>query len=464
MVVGADEKDVVVVGAGLSGLAAARKLEARGATITIVEARPRVGGKLLSESVDAISVDFGAYWIGADQQRVLDLAADLGVATAPTERTGRVIHRFAGRRVASQEHEPHLSSVVSRVDVRAALAKLDRLQRHIPRGHPWFASDAPRLDSTTLEDFKHRYLWTAGARGVIDFVARVLLAAEPREVSLLFFLSHLRAAGGLEPLLALMLGTSEWHFVGGAQQLCEQLHRRIAGECVLGEPVVAIDQTETGVTVRTDQRELRARYVVVALSPSLAGRIRYSPPLPAIRDALSQQMPLGPGTKAIAVFERPWWREQGLSGLAISDAGIVQLVYDASPIDGSRGVLAAHVAGQAAREIGAMAPRDRRRAVLSAIARLFGLNELVPLDYRDYPWDVDPWSRGAAAGHMGPGAMTAVGAALREPVGRIHWAGTETATEWSGYMEGAVEAGERVAEEVLARVGQNRRRPAVATA
>jgi monoamine oxidase len=139
-------------------------------------------------------------------------------------------------------------------------------------------------------------------------------------------------------------------------------------------------------------------------------------------------------------------------------------VYDASPIDGSCGVLAAIVAGQAAREIDPLPARDRRRAILSAIARLFGLNEIVPLDYRDYPWDVDPWSRGAAAGHMGPGTMTAVGAALREPVGRIHWAGTETATAWSGYMEGAVEAGERVAGEVLACIGEHRRRVVAASA
>ena len=227
MVVGSGEKDVVVIGAGLSGLAAARKLEARGATVTIVEARSRVGGKLLSERLDAISADFGAYWIGADQRRVLDLAADLGVATAPTERRGRVIHHFAGRRATWEDHEPRVPSIVARWDTRAALAKLDRLRRRIPRDHPWFASDAQRLDSTTLEDFKNRSLWTTGGRSVIDFITRVLLAAEPREISLLFFLSHLRAAGGLEPLLSVVLGASEWHFVGGAQYLCEALHRRI---------------------------------------------------------------------------------------------------------------------------------------------------------------------------------------------------------------------------------------------
>jgi monoamine oxidase len=464
MVVGSDEKDVVVVGAGLSGLVAARKLEARGASVTIVEARGRVGGKLLSEAIEGVSVDLGAYWIGADQRRVLDLAADLGVATAPTERTGRVIHHFAGRRSTWTDHEPHLPSVLARADARAALRRLDRLQQRIPSDHPWFASDAQRLDSTTLEDFKQRYVWTPGGRSVIDFITRVVLAAEPREISLLFFLSHVHAAGGLDPLLALALGARDWHFVGGAQRLCEQLQRRIAGECVLDAPVIAIEQDDATVVVRTDQRELRARYAVVALSPALSGRIRYLPPLPAARDSLSQQMPLGPGTKAIAVFERPWWREQGLSGLAMADSGLVQLVYDASPLDGSCGVLAAIVVGQSAREIDPLPARDRRRAILSAIARLFGLHEIVPLGYRDYPWDVDPWSRGAAAGHMGPGTMTGVGAALREPIGRIHWAGTETATAWSGYMEGAVEAGERVAAEVLARIGEHRRRVVAASA
>lgn len=464
MVVGSDEKDVVVVGAGLSGLVAANKLEARGASVAIVEARSRVGGRILSDRLDGVSVDLGAYWIGADQRRVLDLAAELGVATAPTERNGRVIHHFGGRRSTWTEHHPRLRSAFARADVRAALRRLERLRRRIPRDHPWFASDAQRLDSTTLEDFKQRHVWTRGGRNVIDLITRVLLSAEPREISLLFFLSHLQAAGGLEPLLGLLLGSREWHFVGGAQRLCEQLHKRVAGESLLGDPVVSMEQDDTGVTVRTDRRELRGRYAIVALAPALAGRIRYSPPLPAARDALSQQMPHGAGTKAVAVFERPWWREQGLSGLAMADRGIVQLVHDASPIDGSRGVLAAFVLGQAAREINPMAAQDRRRVILAAIARLFGLNEIVPLQYRDHPWDLDPWSRGAAAGHMGPGTMTGVGAALREPVGRIHWAGTETATAWSGYMEGAVDAGERVAREVLTRIGEHRRRATVAGA
>jgi monoamine oxidase len=458
MGVGLVEHDVAVVGAGLSGLVAARRLEARGASVTVFEARDRVGGKLLTETVGGVAVDLGARWVGARHRRLIDLAHDVGLETVPQYAAGRVIHYFGGRRSTSRKEWPRLSPWYNSIAARLALMRIDRLSERIPREHPWFAPDAQHLDSMTLEDFKRRSVRTSGARAVVDLLARLLLGAEPREISLLFFLAHVRAGGGLSSLLARSDSIRELAFVGGAQQLCDRLCRHLNGEVHLGDPVVTLEQDDAGVIVRTERSEARVRYAVIALSPALAGRIRYSPPLPAARDALSQQMPLGAGTKAVAVFERPWWREQGLSGLALADRGPVQLVVDESPANASHGVLSALVTGYAAREIGQLAPDERRRAVLGSTARLLGLNELVPTAYRDFCWDVDPWSRGMPTAHMGPGAMTSLGPVLREPAGRIHWAGTETATAWTGFMEGAVEAGERVASEVLARIGEHRRR------
>lgn len=458
MVVGLVEHDVAVVGAGLSGLVAARRLEARGASVIVFEARDRVGGKLLTESLGGVPVDLGARSIGGEHERVIALAQDVGVATVPQYASGRSIHYFGGRRSTTRSVWPRVTPWYAEAAASVALLRIDRMIRRIPREHPWFAADAQSLDSMTLEDFKRRNVWTSGARAVVDLLARLLLGAEPREISFLFFLAHARSIGGLNRLLERPEGVRELAFDGGAQQLCEQLRTHLHGDTRVGEPVVAIEQEEDSVVVRSERMESRVRYVVIALSPALAGRIRYSPPLPAARDALSQQMPLGAGTKAVAVFERPWWREQGLSGFALADRGPVQLLVDESPADGSRGVLSALVAGYAARELGQLGVDERRRAVLSSVARLFGLNELVPLAYRDYSWDVDPWSRGMPTAHMGPGVMSALGSVLREPAGRIHWAGTETATEWTGFMEGAVEAGERVASEVLARIGEHRRR------
>jgi monoamine oxidase len=458
MVVGLHDNDVVVVGAGLSGLVAARKLEARGAKVAVVEARDRVGGKLSSVTVEGVSVDLGAVWFSAGDGRVASLGVELGVASVPSAVSGRVIHHFNGRRRAESGHTPRLPSLISRVESDIMVRRLQRLCERVPSEYPWFAPDAQRFDSMTLEDFKRRTVWTAGARSYVDFLSRLLLCAEPKEVSFLYFLSRLRSAGGVHALLESVIGVGGLRFVAGAQALCEAICAALLGDVILGDPVVSIEQDEEGVTVRTERREVRGRYVIVALSPMLSGRLRYSPPLPAQRDALVQRMPLGAGTKAIVVFERPWWREQGLAALAMSDSGLVRCVFDVSPPDASRGVLAALITAQAARDLGPMSLDARRRAVLAAIARLFGLNEIVPLSYIDHSWDIDPWSRGLGAGYMGPGTMTTLGAALREPTDRLHWAGAEMARTSAGYLEGAAEAGERVAEEVLARIGEHRRR------
>jgi monoamine oxidase len=456
MAVVVDDKDVVVIGAGLSGLVAARRLEARGARVAVVEARDRVGGKLKTIDIEGVRVDLGGRWVAPADRRLVDLAAELELAMIPSGHAGRIIHHFGGRRRTSSESRPRLPTPISRLEASFVVRRLERMRKRVPREHPWFASNARHLDSITLQDFK-RSVWSPGARRFVDFLTRVTVFAEPREVSLLYFLSRLQAGGGVNALVDSALGVNRMTVSGGAGHLCETLRSRIEGEVTLGDPAVSVEQDATGVNVNSEKRTLRARYAIVALSPMLAGRLRYSPPLPAQRDALCQRMPLGAGTRALALFERPWWREQGLSGLALADSGIVRCVFDATPLDARRGVLAALVTAQASRDLGPLTPEARRRAVLAAIARLFGLRDIEPLAYTDHSWDTDPWSRGANAGYMGPGTMTAVGSALREPVGRIHWAGTATALERPGGMEGAVESGERVAQEVLARIGEHRR-------
>jgi monoamine oxidase len=217
----------------------------------------------------------------------------------------------------------------------------------------------------------------------------------------------------------------------------------------LSSPVRHIRHDEDGVTVECDGAAVRARRAIVAVAPALAGRIPYDPPLPGFRDQLTQRMPLGTVAKCMAIYEEPFWRLEGLSGQGTSDTGPVKLTYDNSPPDGSPGVLLGFLEGRHARELGRVPPDQRRTAVVECLARLFGPRAARPEAYVERLWADEEWSRGCYGCHMPTGAWTGYGPALREPIGRLHWAGAEYATVWNGYMDGAVRSGRTAAREAL---------------
>jgi monoamine oxidase len=212
-----------------------------------------------------------------------------------------------------------------------------------------------------------------------------------------------------------------------------------------------IVQDGSGVAVETDRhRDFKAGRVIVALPPAMAGRIAYAPILPALRDQLTQRMPMGWYAKVEAVYPTPFWRSDGLSGQVVSDTGPVRTTFDNTPPDGTPGVLMGFIAADDGRVWSQLSASERRNAALGSFARYFGTAALGPIQYVEKDWTAEEWSRGDPVGLMPPGVLTQYGPALRPPVGRVHWAGTETAEVWTGYMDGAVRSGERVADEVQA--------------
>jgi monoamine oxidase len=163
-------------------------------------------------------------------------------------------------------------------------------------------------------------------------------------------------------------------------------------------------------------------------------------------------MPMGSVIKCIAAYEKPFWRSRGLSGEGFSEVGPLTVTFDDSPHDGSQGALIGFILGDAAREWSGADEEARKEAVLNCWTRLFGAAAARPVAYVDKDWPAEEWSRGCYVGVMPPGVMSQCGAALREPCGRIHWAGTETANEYAGYLDGAVESGYRASAEVLSRL------------
>ncbi len=276
-------------------------------------------------------------------------------------------------------------------------------------------------------------------------------ATEPEDFSLLHMLFYIHSAGGLGMLFDTQGGAQDSRFVGGSQLVSQRLAERLGPDVVrTGTPVRRIEHGDDGVTVTADGATVRARRVVVALAPTLAGRIVYDPPLPGYRDQLVQRTPMGTVVKTMAVYDEPFWRADGLTGQATSDVGPVKLTYDNSPPDGSPGVLLGFLEGARAREFGLMAPDERRRAVLGTFTRLFGPRAARPERYIERLWAEEEYTRGCYGAHMPTGAWTAYGPALRAPIGPIHWAGAEVALIWSGYMDGAVRSGESAAREVAA--------------
>ncbi|MDX6648469.1 MAG: monoamine oxidase [Solirubrobacteraceae bacterium] len=447
------EADVVVVGAGLAGLTAARALRRAGVSVVVLEARDRVGGRTLNHELgDGKVVEVGGQWVGPTQHRLLALARELDVDTFPTYAQGENVIEWEGELRRYTGAIPRINPAVL-ADVGQGQWRLDRMAREVPLDAPWTAPKAARWDSQTFETWLRANLATKSARTLFEIATEAVWAQEPGDLSLLHVLFYAHSAGGFDALFDTEGGAQQDRFVGGSQLLSLRLAAQLEGDVQLGAPVRAIEHGEDGVTARADGAAVRARRAILAIPPTLCARIAYDPPLPGYRDQLTQRVAQGTVAKCMAVYDEPFWREQGLSGQATSVQGPVRLTFDNSPPDGSPGVLLGFLEGRFARQAGRMAPDERRAAVVGTFARLFGPRAARPDAYVERLWAEEEWTRGCYGCSMPTGAWTEFGSALRAPIGPLHWAGAETATVWSGYMDGAVQSGERTAAEALRALG-----------
>jgi monoamine oxidase len=447
------DADLVVVGAGLAGLAAARAAVADGAEVIVVEARDRVGGRVLNEHIgDDKVVEVGAQWIGPTQDRLAGLAAELGVGTFPTYAAGENVIEYGGRLRRYRGAIPRINPAVL-LDVERAQRRLNRLARRVPLEAPWEAQGAAKLDAQTAATWMRRNLATRPGRMLLQLGIEAVWAAQPEDLSLLHVLFYIHSAGSLQRLFDTENGAQQDRFVGGSQRVALRMAEELGDQrLILGSPVRRVRHGSEGVTVEGDGLTVRAKRAILAIAPTLAGRVAYDPPLSGFRDQLTQRMPMGTVAKCMALYDEPFWRGEGLSGQGTSDTGPVKLTYDNSPPDGSPGVLLGFLEGRHARELGRLPAAERRSAVIDCFRRLFGPRAARPHAYVERLWAEEEWSRGCYGCHMPTGAWTNYGRALRAPIGPLHWAGAEYATVWNGYMDGAVGSGRHAASEALARL------------
>jgi monoamine oxidase len=458
-----EHADVVVVGAGFAGLTAARKLSKAGRSVVVLEARNRVGGRVLNHDLGGGAVsERGGTFVGPTQDRIAALMKELGVGTFPTYDVGDNVYIDAdGTRSTYSDTGPLGTAPPDptiAADIAQAVLRLDQMSTEVPVDAPWEAASADEWDRQSLDQWIRANDPNPRFYGIIPVATRPIFGAEPDELSLLFTLFYIASSGNeqnpgtFERNFDTRGGGQESRIKGGSQIIALKMAHDLGDRVVLSSPVRKIAQRNGKVIVHSHRRIVHAKQVIVAIPPTLAGRIEYEPRLSPVRDQLMARVPMGNLIKAAAVYDEPFWRDAGLTGSAVSYEGPANVTFDDSPEDGSKGVIFSFIGGDEARHYSPMPLADRRAAVLANFTKYFGAQAAKPTDFFETNWTRHKWTRGCPVGIYGTGTMSEYGHAIRKPAGRIHWAGTETSTYWNGYMDGAVRSGERAAREVLDRL------------
>ncbi len=439
--------DVVVIGAGFAGLTAATRMRDHGVNVLVLEASGRVGGRTETIERGDFWLEAGGQWTGPGQERVRAMAERFDVPLFDTPHEGKDLQLVAGEVTPLVDEPPYATAV----------RQLDELARAVPLEEPWLAAKASDLDSMTVNEWIAREVPDVEAQRSLRQVLEGLMTTAADDMSVLTVLHTARTSGSLAAALGIEGGAQEQRLIGGLHALAVRLAAELDGAVRLNAPVLSVNHHDQGVTVTTDAAEFDATRCVVAVPPSGWSAIDFTPTLPERHQSLARMMPLGSVIKLQLVYERPFWRDAGLSGLVIDDTGPFAFLVDNSSPDRSEGVLATFLSASEAKrwadaELGEQAAAIRRSMLIDHVHTAFGAEALNPVDYFDRDWGAVPWVGGGYSGVMRPGGWVSGGTALREPVGRVHWASAESARTWNGYVEGAIEAGERVSDEVVAQL------------
>ena len=442
--------DVAIIGAGLAGLAAARELTRGGFDTVVLEGRDRVGGRTKPATCAGVPVDLGASFVGPTQDAVLKLAADLGCPTVPTYDAGARLIHWRGKLRRYTGTIPKLG-LVSLIDMARIQWLFERIMRGVNLAEPWSTAESAALDKVSFGGWLRSIKASAGAHDLMRIMTRVSWGAEPDELSMLHTARYVKAAGGLDRMLDTAGGAQQDHFPGGTHEMSVRMAAELGDRIRLGAAVSRIEWSDGAVAVMSSAGTVEARRAIVTVPPAQRLDIDIAPAPPIEYQQLAQRWPQGALTKSYAAYPRPFWRDAGLSGQSLSDRGPVFITFDASPANGSDyhgpGILLGFTDPHGHDEL----PLEQRRErVLANFVELFGSQAADPIDYVDQRWGAETFAPGGPTAAVPPGSWTQFGKLLRKPVGPLHWAGTETADEWTGFMDGAVRSGQRAAAEVAA--------------
>ena len=448
------EADVCIVGAGYAGLTTARRLVQAGKTVAVLEARDRVGGRIWTQQLDSgATVDRGGGWLAPKHDAAHALAAEMGVSTYKTHVAGKHLLVGDGRTRAYRGLIPKISPLAVLTIARAQW-RIDRMAKQVPLEAPWTAERATEWDNRSLGEYlEGTGIRTQIARDLFEMAIRGLHTGDLRDVSLLNLLMLVRGHHSLETLFSIEGGSQESLVDGGAGLMAQRMAAELFDALYLRCPVRSITQQPDNVVVAAggeiDDVIVHAPHVVVTVPPALTLEIQFTPTLPEDRAALYRGAVAGPESKTLLVYDEPFWRSDGFSGQTSEPGSASEVTIDASPADGSYGTLASFTFSHVAERFDGLPDAERHQVLLDALSTRLGPKAASPLEIVETAWWHEEWTRGCSMAHFRPGILTSHGHLLREPWGRIHWAGTETATTSHGAIDGAIRSGERAAREIL---------------
>lgn len=440
--------DVVIIGAGFAGLKAATELKKNGKKVLILEARDRVGGRSMAGEICGHVIDLGGQWVGPQQKILLNQAKDLGIQTYPQYTKGKSLLSY-NNQLTSYKYEIPKLPVLALIELIIVNLKWTFDMRHLSKKSTTFLSHLQKFDSLTVESWIERNVKIPATREFIKTITRALACCESSEISYLFFLDMLKKSHGLVKMIGIKGGAQQDKFHGGAWKIAKLLAENLKDNILLNSPVVSVVQGDSNVQIFTENRGFIAKHLIITTPPPLTLRINFQPELPNNKIQLLTQMKMGSVIKVHFAFKKPFWRTQGLNGSAASINHHLSVVFDQTPIDEKIGILVGLVEGKHAIELSRLDKETRKKKLIDDLIHYFGDEAANPLEYIEQDWIKEEWSQGGYTAYMPPNVISRYGNEIRTPTGFIHWAGTETATEAAGYLEGALQSGIRVAQEII---------------
>jgi monoamine oxidase len=446
------EADVCVVGAGYAGLTTALRLHQQGISVVVLEARDRLGGRIWTERLsDGTPIDRGGAWLAPGHDALFGLSREFSVPTYKTWVAGSHLLVHGGSHRRYKGLIPKISPLAVLTIARAQM-KLDRCARRVPLDAPWTARRAQDWDARTVASWlEEAGIRTAAGRDLFEMAVRGLFTGDLADTSFLHLLYLVHAHGSINALFSITGGSQENMMDGGAGLIAERMADVLGDAVHLQAPVRSITQHDDRIVVEADGLSVTAARAVITIPPALVLDIAFDPVLPEDRRTLYTKAVAGPESKTLVVYDEPFWRADGFSGQSAEPGSTAEVTLDASPVAGQPGVLASFTFGPVAERAAAMDDAERRRSVLEALTARFGPKAATPLTFVETAWWTESWTKGCSMAHLPPGVITRYGHLLREPHGRLHWAGTETATISHGAIDGAIRSGERAAAEILDR-------------